>query len=117
MLSDCPIQLQPFMVELAAIGRDSKELEAEDDRIAMQYAQQGRDIPAPRMERVRKILEEGVGYSDRHRDEENGRLSVEGKAVAFANRINALSLGMTRLKAFRERQEYVFTVLAGIGSD
>ncbi|PBK76040.1 hypothetical protein ARMSODRAFT_950413 [Armillaria solidipes] len=117
MLSDCPIQLQPFMMELAAIGRDSKELEAEDDRIAMQYAQQGRDIPAPRMERVRKILEEGVGYSDRHRDEENGRRSVEGKAVAFANRINALSLGMTRLKAFRERQEYVFTVLAGIGSN
>ncbi|KAG7451462.1 uncharacterized protein BT62DRAFT_984572 [Guyanagaster necrorhizus] len=116
MLSDCPIQLQPFMVELAAIGRDSKELEAEDDRTAMQYAQQGRDIPAPRMERVRKILEEGVGYSDRHRDEDNGRRSVEGKAVAFANRINALSLGMTRLKAFRERQEYVFTVLASIGS-
>ncbi|KAK0469404.1 uncharacterized protein EV420DRAFT_1257453 [Desarmillaria tabescens] len=117
MLSDCPIQLQPFMMELAAIGRDSKELEAEDDRTAMQYAQQGRDIPAPRMERVRKILEEGVGYSDRHRDEANGRRSVEGKAVAFANRINALSLGMTKLKAFRERQEYVFTVLAGIGSN
>ncbi|KAK0205114.1 hypothetical protein DFS33DRAFT_1259943 [Desarmillaria ectypa] len=117
MLSDCPTQLQPFMMELAAIGRDSKELEAEDDRTAMQYAQQGRDIPAPRMERVRKILEEGVGYSDRHRDEVNGRQSVEGKAVAFANRINALSLGMTKLKAFRERQEYVFTVLAGIGSN
>ena len=43
------------------------------------------------------------------------RTSTEGRAVAFANRINALALGMTKLRAFRERQEMVFKVLAGVG--
>ncbi len=42
--------------------------------------------------------------------------STENRAVAFANRINALALGMTKLRAFRERQETVFKVLAGVTS-
>ncbi|KAI0685267.1 hypothetical protein BC835DRAFT_534419 [Cytidiella melzeri] len=40
--------------------------------------------------------------------------STENRAVAFANRINALALGMTKLKAFRERQDTVFRVLTGV---
>ncbi|PSR71212.1 hypothetical protein PHLCEN_2v12866 [Hermanssonia centrifuga] len=40
--------------------------------------------------------------------------STENRAVAFANRINALALGMTKLRAFRERQEAVFKVLVGV---
>ena len=52
-------------------------------------------------------------------DDENrrgGRRSVEGRAVAFANKVNALGLALTKLKPFKERQEYVFKVLGGIGS-
>ena len=69
-----------------------------------------------RLDRVKMMLEEGVGYERGLREADAGRRSVEGRAVSFANRINSLSLGMTRLKAFRERQEFVFKILAGIGS-
>jgi hypothetical protein len=60
------------------------------------------------------MLEEGVGHDVGQGSE--GRRSVEGRAVAFTNRVNALALGLTRLKAFKERQRDVFKVLAGIGS-
>ncbi|KAG6917721.1 hypothetical protein DXG01_001372 [Tephrocybe rancida] len=115
-LADCPPELRPFMIELAAIGAQAKEIEDADNDTAMQYAQRGEDIPPSKMERVRKMLEEGVGYADGRREAEEGRRSVEGRAVAFTNRINALSLGMTRLRAFRDRQDEVFKVLAGIGA-
>ena len=62
------------------------------------------------------ILEEGVGYERGLQDARDGRRSVEGRAVAFSNRVNALSLGMTKLRAFKERQGDVFKVLGGIGS-
>lgn len=106
------------MMELAAIGRQAKEIEEQDNELAMKYAQQGREIPPSRMDRVIRMLEDGVGCMTSHGGEEGegGRRSVEGRAVAFTNRINALSLGMTKLKAFRERQDDVFKVLAGIGS-
>ena len=68
------------------------------------------------------------GSESEHEGRENGRrsntsesregrrrtTSTENRAVAFANRINALSLGMTKLRAFRERQEAVFKVLIGV---
>ena len=57
------------------------------------------------------MLEEGVGYAQRRRDNEAGSRSVEGRAVAFTNGIDVSSLGITRLRAFRERQEDVFKVL------
>ena len=113
-LQECPRELRPFMVELGAIGRLVKEVEEEDTVEAMKLAQAGEDIPEPRMDRVKKMLEVGVGH-DIHSEGE-GRRSVEGRAVAFTNRVNALALGMTRLKAFRERQKDVFQVLAGIGA-
>jgi len=115
-LAECPRELRPFMMELAGIGQSAKSMEEEDNEIAMNLAQEGKDIPVSRLDRVRMMLEEGVGYERGLRDVAAGRRSVEGRAVAFANRINSLSLGMTRLKAFRERQEDVFKVLAGIGS-
>ena len=114
-LVDCPKELRPFMMELGAIGRQAKELQEEDDRVAMDHAQRGKELPSTRMDRVRIILEQGVGYRQR-RDSTEGRRSVEGRAVAFANRINGLSLSLTKLKAFRERQNDVFKVLAGIES-
>ncbi|KAG8934519.1 hypothetical protein FRC01_002251 [Tulasnella sp. 417] len=42
--------------------------------------------------------------------------SPEGTVLQLANRINALALAMTRLPAFRERQDKVFKVLAGVGA-
>lgn len=96
-----------------------KTVEEEDDRLAMEYVQRGEALPSQtRMERVRVILVEGVGYDSKREDggEEGGRKSVEGRAIGFANRIGALALKMTELSAFRERQDLVFGVLAGIGA-
>ncbi|KAJ3796606.1 hypothetical protein GGU11DRAFT_787804, partial [Lentinula aff. detonsa] len=114
-LDDCPPPLRRFMLELAAIGRQAAEIQEADDVRAMKYASQGKDIPTSRMERIQQMLIEGVGCSTQHRGEEEGRRSVEGKAVAFTNRLNGLSLALTHLKAFRDRQDQVFKVLAGIG--
>ncbi|KAJ4477558.1 hypothetical protein J3R30DRAFT_235308 [Lentinula aciculospora] len=115
-LDDCPPTLRRFMLELAAIGRQAVEIQDADDARAVKFASQGNDIPTSRMERVRQMLLEGIGCSSQRRGEEEGRRSVQGKAVAFANRINGLSLALTHLKAFRDRQGQVFEVLAGIGS-
>ncbi|EIW84578.1 hypothetical protein CONPUDRAFT_142800 [Coniophora puteana RWD-64-598 SS2] len=117
-LAECPPPLKPFMSELAAIGRKAREMEEEDTETAMQYAQRGdeADIPLPRLERARAMIEGGVGNrADRER-ERDGRRSVEGRAVEFSNRVNALGLGITKLKAFRERQNEVFKVLSSIGA-
>lgn len=110
-LEQCPAPLRPFMAELAAIGAQAKAVEEEDNESAMRLAERGEDIPPTRMERVRVMLEGGIGADVGDVD---GRRSVEGRAVAFVNRINALSLGLTKLKAFRERQDEVFSVLKGI---
>ncbi|KAJ7632878.1 hypothetical protein FB45DRAFT_517708 [Roridomyces roridus] len=121
-VAECPPELRPFMMELASIGRAAKEMQDQDDEVAMHCAARGEDIPETRMDRVRMMLEKGVGYGysqgrgAARRDSEDRRRSVEGRAVTFTNRINALSLGMTRLKAFRDRQGDVFKVLAGIGA-
>ena len=119
-LEMCPRELGPFMMEFMAIGSTVKECEAEDNADAIQSISQGGVPPEPRMERTKRVLESGIGYSTRHRNSEsNGntsRRSIQGRAVTLANRINALALGMTRLKAFRDRQNDVFSVLAGLGS-
>ena len=64
------------------------------------------------------MWEKGVGYDNNDHDHDNrrGRRGVEGRAVAFANKVNALGIALTKFKPFRERQEYVFKVLGGIGS-
>jgi hypothetical protein len=111
----CPPPLRPFMTELASIGRAAKEMEEQDDAHAIALAQQGRDIPEPRLDRVRQMLEKGVGFRARSGEfEDEGRRSVEGRAVTFTNRINALALGMTRLRPFKERQEEVFKIIGSV---
>lgn len=127
----CPAELRPFMRELAAIGAQAKEVEEEDTEEALRRAARGEEVPLPRLERVRAMLERGVGacegrrHGEGEQDQEregergasaSGRRSVEGRAVAFANRVNGLALGLTRLRAFRERQDEVFAVLAGVGA-
>jgi len=104
------------MDELAAIGRQAKEIENEDTQFAMKCAQKGQAIPVPRIERAKTMLEMGVGHERGRKGAKDGRRSVEGRAVVFTNRINALSLGMTNLKAFKHKQEEVFKVLAGVGA-
>ncbi|PPR01265.1 hypothetical protein CVT24_006028 [Panaeolus cyanescens] len=119
--SECPPQLLPFMKELVGIGHAAKSMEEEDNEDAIKAIQTGQDVPEQtRLERVKLVLEGGIGYEfdelSRVNTERQRRRSVEGRAVAFANRVNALSLGMTRLRAFRERQDQVFKVLAGVSS-
>ncbi|KAI9000490.1 hypothetical protein BD414DRAFT_511201 [Trametes punicea] len=128
-LSDCPPPLRPFMKELCAIGEAAHAMEEEDSEAAVRALQRGEEPLAPRLERVREIIEGGVGHAyndtvpggtgDGGRgspsDPRRRRTSTEGRAVAFANRVNGLALSMTKLRAFRERQEMVFKVLAGVG--
>lgn len=116
----CPREFRPFIIELVAIGSAVKDCEAEDDAEAINIVSKGGVPPEPRMERTKKVLENGVGYYSRRArsraDTNANRRSVRGRAVTLANRINALALGTTKLKAFRDREKDVFSVLAGLGS-
>ena len=117
-VTECPAPLRPLMREFVAIGLEAERIEEEDTEAAIALAQQGRAVPVPRLERARMLLEHGAGYDVREGERErdmSGRRSTEGRAVAFANRVNALALGMTRLPQFRERQAEVFRVLAAVG--
>ena len=115
-LSECPQEPRPFMIELSAIGQQARTMDEEDNPTAMKLVQQGRrdDIPLSRLDRVTLMWEKDIGY-EHNGDYEGGggRRSVEGRAVAFANKVNALGLALTRLKPFQEKQEYVFKVLGG----
>jgi hypothetical protein len=114
-LADCPAPLRPLMSEFSAIGREAAHIEEEDTMEVIRLVQEGREgeVAVPRLERARLLLERGAGYDV---DGGNGgRRSAEGRAVAFANRVNALALAMTRLPQFKERQDEVFKVLAGVG--
>lgn len=124
-LSDCPPALRPFMRELCEIGKLAHECEEEDSLACVQALSEGRDAPVPRMDRAKEMMIGGVGWEhDVNHEREPGagsdprsrRTSFEGRATAFANRVNALALGMTRLSAFRERQDAVFKVLIGVGN-
>ena len=118
----CPPELKPFMTEFVQIGSAVKVCEDEDTADAIEIVSRGEVPPEPRMERTRKVLMDGVGYDRGRRGSgsEDGnhsnRVSVQGRALTLANRINALALGMTRLKAFKDRQNGVFAVLAHLGS-
>ncbi|KAH9033159.1 hypothetical protein EDB83DRAFT_2507869 [Lactarius deliciosus] len=116
-VAECPEPLRPLMREFVAIGVEAALIEEEDTAAAIALAQEGRTVPVPRIERARLVLERGAGYDIREGEERDsgGRRSAEGRAVAFANRVNALALSMTRLPQFRERQAEVFRVLAAVG--
>ncbi|KAF5359808.1 hypothetical protein D9756_003630 [Leucocoprinus leucothites] len=116
-LDDCPQELKPLMMELIRIGEAAREMAVEDDESAVMALSEGNEVPEEtRMERVKNILLEGVGYEHTRVHQNGGRRSAEGRAVSFANRIGELAVKMTALRAFRERQDGVFKVLAGIGS-
>jgi hypothetical protein len=104
------------MSEFSAVGREAAHIEEEDTMVAIRLVQEGREgeVAVPRLERARLLLERGAGYDVDGGS--NGRRSAEGRAIAFANRVNALALAMTRLPQFKERQDEVFRVLAGVGS-
>ncbi|KAI9441161.1 hypothetical protein BJY52DRAFT_1319932 [Lactarius psammicola] len=114
---ECPAPLRPLMREFVTIGVEAARLEEEDTVAAIAFAQEGRTVPVPRLERARLLLECGAGYDVREGEDRDagGRRSAEGRAVAFANRVNALALGMMRLPQFKEKQAEVFRVLAAVG--
>jgi len=98
------------MIEFSAIGREVEHMEDKDTMVAIRLVQEGREgeMVVPRLERGRLLLERGAGYDVDSGC--NGRRSAEGRAVAFANRVNALALAMTQLPQFKERQDEVFTL-------
>ena len=112
----CPLELRPFLIELVGIGSAVKDCKAEDEADASEIVSSGGEPPEPRMERTKKVLERGIGYNRRQGSGEGNRLSVRGRAVTLANRINALALSTTRMSAFRDRQNDVFAVLSHLGS-
>lgn len=144
-LSECPSELRPFMKELCDIGKAAREVIEDDSMAGVRALSEDKLMPEPRMDRVCEILRGGVGWAyDEHHERDGGAAnghspsrdsstngagnggrprdsrrrttSTENRAVAFANRINALALAMTKLRAFRERQDDVFKVLAGVQS-
>lgn len=114
--------MRPFFSELVSIGREARRIEEQDTELVVKMIAEGQEgVPTPRLERVKSMLQWGIGVErDGSRRDKNGererKESVQGRAVAFANRISALALGLTKLKAFRERQDYVFKVLESIGT-
>ncbi|TEB33422.1 hypothetical protein FA13DRAFT_1812620 [Coprinellus micaceus] len=126
-LRECPEALRPFFVELVNIGKEAKVIETEDTNLVVKMLAEGEErIPKPRLERVKKMLEFGIGIErdgvrrdsgdsvtipgrvaseqekpSRTASERERRDSLQGRAVAFTNRISALALGLTSLRAFK----------------
>jgi len=126
-LRQCPPELRPFMRELCDIGRAVREMEDEDSQRAVEILQDGGvELPEPTLDRVRRMLERGVAAEGRRRrdsdddddmssmDSDSTSHSIEGRAITLTNRISGLSLSMTKLRAFKERQSEVFKVLASV---
>ena len=114
-LKDCPEALRPMMQELGGIGQEAQLCVVEDNDDAMWLAAEGRPIPEPRMDRVRRILQSGVGYEESFSAAEDGRRSAEGRAVKFTNRVNRLALTLNSLPAFQSYAKDVFEVLRALG--
>ena len=95
-----------------------KRIEGEDAESVIALAQRRCTVPVPRPERARMLLERGAWYDMREGEREwdmSGRRTAEGRAIAFANRVNAFVLGMTRVPQFKERHAEVFRVLVAVG--
>lgn len=110
-----PTAYRACMAELGSIGREARKMGEEDDDRAIAYVARGKPLCEPRMGRVRKLLERGVGYVDA-KGRVRGGTSTEGEGTGrsrlFANRINALSLEIVELPGFHQRQD-VFRILQG----
>ncbi|KAH9015653.1 hypothetical protein EDB85DRAFT_793007 [Lactarius pseudohatsudake] len=101
------------MREFVAIGVEAALIEEEDAAAAIALAQEGRTVPVPRIERALLLLERGVGYDVQEGEERDSgeRRSAEGRAVAFANHVNALALSMTWLPQCGSRDVFLIDVL------
>ncbi|KIY69301.1 hypothetical protein CYLTODRAFT_489006 [Cylindrobasidium torrendii FP15055 ss-10] len=124
----CPEQLKPFMRELCLISEEATAWREKDDELAIAALREGHEPRMPRMDKVRDMLIHGAYGSALESSDSSRRSSVmsnggsrrgrtpspQGRTLAFVNRVSALALGMTRLRAFRERQEEVFTILKAV---
>ncbi|KDQ51471.1 hypothetical protein JAAARDRAFT_92560, partial [Jaapia argillacea MUCL 33604] len=81
-LVECLTELKGFMIELGSIGQTVREMEEGDSETVLHLLSVG-------------ATEMPTG---------SGRETPEGRTVAFVNRVNVVALGLTGLKAFRERQ-------------
>ena len=93
------------MTTRAAIGREARKLSEEDDERAIAYVARGRSLPEPRVGRVRRLLERGVGYvgaDGRVRGAGRSGQGGTGRSREFSNKINQLALDMMKLAAFQE---------------
>lgn len=117
-LDECPEALKPLMVEIGDISKKAKKIAKKDEEVAIEAAQRGDKPSAPRLDKLRRMLQEGVGC-DRGPSGGDGeqcvrRDSVQGRTVAFCNRINTLALNISKVKTFRERQHEVFEILSAV---
>jgi hypothetical protein len=106
-LTDLPGAYRTCITELAAIGREARKLSEEDDERAIAYVARGKALPEPRIGRVRKLLERGVGFvgSDgRVRGAKETSGNGTGRSREFSNKISALSIEMMKLPAFQEEE-------------
>lgn len=104
-LTDLPGAYRTCITELAAIGREATKLSEEDDERAIAYVARGKALPEPRVGRVRKLLERGVGFvgaDGRIRGAKESSGNGTGRSREFSNKISALSVEMMKLPAFQE---------------
>lgn len=104
-LTDLQGAYRTCITELAAIGREATKLSEEDDERAIAYVARGKPLPEPRIGRVRKLLERGVGFvgaDGRVRGAKESSGNGTGRSREFSNRISALSVEMMKLPAFQE---------------
>jgi len=113
-LNACPEPLRPFMAELIAIGRYAQVMQVADNEATIKSIERGdEDIPEPMYERLKAIIIDGIRVSKASVEPgcRQRKGSIEGRAMTFANRVNALGLSISRIKAFRDREKEVFEVL------
>ncbi|PVF95856.1 hypothetical protein CPB86DRAFT_559037 [Serendipita vermifera] len=103
-ISDLPGAYKTCVAELATIGREARKLHEEDDERAIAYVARGKPLPEPRIGRVRKLLERGVGYvgADGRVRGTSSSGGGTGRSREFSNKINALSVELMKLAAFQE---------------
>ena len=103
-LTDLPGAYRTCATELASIGREVRKLREEDDERAIAYVARGKALPEPRIGRVQKLLERGVGWvgTDGRVRGTSNRSGGTGRSLEFSSKITALALEMMKLPAFQD---------------